>query len=161
MRALGHRAQMAIPRIAPTAGKSWLEIAEGELNTHEDSRPGKHTLRILDYHATTRLQATTDETPWCSSFVNWVVIQSGRKGTNNALARSWLEWGTPVEPKPGCIIVLKRNASAKPVQGSGYHVGFLVEKSQHSASILGGNQSDQVMVKDYLAADWDIKGCRA
>ena len=160
MRALGYRAQTAIPKVAPAAGKSWLEIAEGELDTHEDSRPGKHTLRILDYHATTTLKATRDETPWCSSFVNWVVIQAGGKGTNSALAKSWLGWGQAVEPRPGCIIVLKRKPSAKPIEGSGYHCGFLMEKSEHHVTILGGNQSDMVMVKDYLRSDWDIKGCR-
>jgi uncharacterized protein (TIGR02594 family) len=149
-----------VPRIAPAAGKSWLEIAEAELDTQEDARPGKHTLRILDYHATTTLKATRDETPWCSSFVNWVVIQAGGKGTNSALARSWLDWGMAVEPRPGCVVVLKRKASATPVVGSGYHVGFLVQKSDQHATILGGNQSDKVMVKNYLRSEWDIAGCR-
>jgi len=58
----------------------WMDIAVAELGVHEDSHPGQHNSRILEYHQTTTLKATTDETPWCSSFVNWVMIQSGRQG---------------------------------------------------------------------------------
>jgi hypothetical protein len=45
------------------------EIAKAELGTTEV--PGtQNNPRILEYHATTTLKATTDEVPWCSSFVN-------------------------------------------------------------------------------------------
>ncbi len=68
------------PSQAPSA--PWMDIATAELGVHEDSLPGQHNARIVEYHQTTTLKATDDETPWCSSFVNWVMKQSGRSGTN-------------------------------------------------------------------------------
>lgn len=65
-----------------------MPIAKAEMGIYENSAPGKHNKRIIEYHAVTTLKATTDETPWCSSFVNWVVKQAGYKGTDSALAKS-------------------------------------------------------------------------
>ena len=71
---------------AITPSAPWMAIAIAELGVHVDSLPGQHNARILEYHQTTTLRATDDETPWCSSFVNWVLTQSGRRGTNSAAA---------------------------------------------------------------------------
>jgi len=111
--------------------------------------PGaEHEKKILNYHATTTLKATTDEVSWCSSFVNWCVIQAGMQGTNSAAARSWLKWGEQLKaPVEGCIVVFKRGA---PPAG---HVGFFVKRDGVSVWVLGGNQSDQVKVSIYKASD--------
>jgi hypothetical protein len=77
----------ASPQI-PSGFAPWMEIATAELGVHENSLSGRHNARIIEYHQATTLRATTDETAWCSSFVNWVFRQSGRTGTNNAAARS-------------------------------------------------------------------------
>jgi len=88
----------------------WYDVAKAELGTRENSKVNKHNVRIIEYHSTTTLGAKTDEIPWCSSFVNWVVIQSGYKGTNNALAKSWTNWGVKVTtPIQGDIVILKWN----------------------------------------------------
>ncbi|MFS0738594.1 TIGR02594 family protein [Sphingomonas sp. 1P06PA] len=145
-------------------GKSWLEIAKAEIGIREDALPGKHTQRIIDYHATTTLRATDDETPWCSSFVNWVVEQGGGTGTKSALARSWLDWGRKLDkPQSGCIIVIKkRTPGFTSATGSttGYHVGFYVSGDEKTVRILGGNQSDQVKYSNFGLAGYEIKGCR-
>jgi lysozyme family protein len=88
--ALGLKETLAptMPVISPLA--PWMDIAVAELGVHEDSLPGHHNTRILEYHQCTALKATTDETAWCSSFVNWVLSKAGRRGTNSALANSWL-----------------------------------------------------------------------
>jgi uncharacterized protein (TIGR02594 family) len=79
----------------------WMDIAVAELGVHEDSLPGQHNARIVEYHQTTTLKSTDDETPWCSAFVNWVMRQSGRTGTDSAAAKSWLGWGSDVtNPTP-------------------------------------------------------------
>ena len=60
------------------ADAPWMMIAEAELGITEF--PGaKHNNRILEYHATTGLSADDDETPWCSSFVNWNFQQLGMR----------------------------------------------------------------------------------
>ena len=88
---------------------SWYDVAKAELGVRENSKVNKHNDRIVEYHATTTLGAKTDEVPWCSSFVNWVVIQSQFKGTNNALAKSWLNWGVKVTtPIQGDIVIIKK-----------------------------------------------------
>jgi len=124
------------------------EYAKQEVGVKEI--PGKgHNPRILEYHATTTLKATEDEVSWCSSFVNWCVIQAGLKGTNSAAARSWLKWGVPtLEPKEGDIVVFKR----PPNPASG-HVAFFVKMDGDKVFCLGGNQSDMAKISAYKKAD--------
>jgi hypothetical protein len=57
-----------------------MSIAEGELGIHENSLPGENDWRILEYHQATTLATTTDEAPWCSSFVNWVMKTPAAEG---------------------------------------------------------------------------------
>lgn len=116
---------------------AWMEIAKGELGVHET--PGsKATARIVEYAATTTLHATSDEVPWCSSFVNWVLKQGSIPGTNSARALSWLGWGTPCSgPALGSVAVISYGG------GKG-HVGFVAGKSGKNIVLLGGNQSDSV-----------------
>lgn len=123
------------------------QIAKQELGVHETSGSAA-TQRIIEYHATTTLKATSDEVSWCSSFVNWCVVQAGLRGTNSAAARSWLNWGHVVaDPKEGDIVVFKRGA---PPSG---HVSFFVRSDGGTLYCLGGNQSDQVKISGYAKAD--------
>ncbi len=100
--------------------------------------------RIVEYASETSLHATSDEVPWCSSFVNWCMKKSLIKGTNSAAARSWLEWGYKCEPRTGCVVVLQRGND-----GISGHVGFLVEHDQAFVHLLGGNQGDSVCVQKF------------
>jgi uncharacterized protein (TIGR02594 family) len=122
-----------------------IAIAFGELHTREVVGP-RHNPRIIEYHSTTRLKATTDEISWCSSFVNWCVEQAGMTGTDSAAARSWLDWGRQVhEVELGCVAVFQRGAN--PSQG---HVGFALGTTPKGQIILlGGNQSNEVSVELY------------
>jgi uncharacterized protein (TIGR02594 family) len=142
----------------------WIDIATAELGVHEDSRPGQHNARIIEYHQTTTLKATDDETPWCSSFVNWVMQKSGRKGTANATAKSWITWGNNVStPKFGVITVIKKKTSGfSHATGSqtGFHVGFFISISETHLRLLGGNQSNQVKYSNFPLAKFEIKGYR-
>lgn len=157
-------ASAASPAQPKSFGVSWFDIAWAEKGVAEDSRPGKHNARIVEYHRTTTLKASDDETPWCSSFVNWVMIQAGRKGTNNAAARSWLDWGLPVtNPERGTIVVIrKKNQKTNPVTGflSGYHVGFYVSSTASHIKILGGNQSNTVKETEFPLNSFEIVGYR-
>jgi uncharacterized protein (TIGR02594 family) len=141
-----------------------MDIAIAELGVHENASPGQHNRRIVEYHSATSLRATTDETPWCSSFVNWVMVQGGYRGTNNALARSWLDWGTSLTtPRTGAVTVIKKKgASSDSATGSstGFHVGFYVSSTSATVRLLGGNQGDQVKYSNFMLASYDIRGHR-
>lgn len=126
----------------------WYRIAERELaDGVTEIRGRRDNPRIIEYHASTSLKASNDETAWCSSFVNWCVTQAGLTGTNSAAARSWLNWSggkAIAKPVEGCIAVLRRGS--KPWQG---HVGFFVKQSDTRVTLLGGNQGDAVSKTSY------------
>ncbi len=142
----------------------WMDVAVAELGIHEDAAPGQHNRRILEYHKTTTLKATTDETPWCSSFVNWVLIQSGQRGTNNALAKSWLGWGRAIEsPRPGAVTVIQRKSKGFDTatgSSTGFHVAFFVSATPSHVRLLGGNQGDQVKYSNFAISAYDMRGLR-
>lgn len=94
-------------------------------------------------------------TEWCAAFVNSVLeesnIRSNKDHKYSLMARSFLEWGLPVEPEdiqPGDIVIFPRGAD----QWKG-HVGFYVKTVQFNDtvyySILGGNQSNRVSIELY------------
>jgi uncharacterized protein (TIGR02594 family) len=143
-------------------GPSWMKVAKAEAasGVHEvKGRPANR--RIVEYHATTTLAAKSDEVAWCSSFVNWVLGKAGIKGTNDARAISWKDWGVKASPKYGAITVIY-NPSAKNsrMSRSGNHVAFLVEETPTHFTLLGGNQGDQVKVSSYPKRKWVLKGYR-
>jgi uncharacterized protein (TIGR02594 family) len=142
----------------------WMKVASAELGVHENPAPGQHNQRILEYHGATGLRADTDETPWCSSFINWVMKQAGYSGTNNALAKSWLSWGQALEsPRYGAITVIKRKgAQSDAATGSatGYHVAFCLQATGTHIEMLGGNQSDSVRISRYSLGAYEVHGYR-
>ncbi len=119
--------------------KARLEIGEKEVDGPESNQ------RIIDYHSFTNLKATEDSIPWCSSFVCFIMETSGIPSTKSAAARSWLDWGIPIEkPTLGCVVVLTRGFST-----SSGHVGFLVAEVPGAVHILGGNQHNAVCVQSF------------
>ncbi len=121
-----------------------LQIAFDELGETE-VRGVRSNSRIIEYLSTCDMRPDSDEIAWCSAFVNWVIISDGKIGTDNLLARSWLNWGkTIVKPRLGCVAIMKRGT--KEWQG---HVGFYLDSNNGVVFILGGNQSDRVGVNGY------------
>jgi uncharacterized protein (TIGR02594 family) len=138
----------------------WMEIARKEVGQKEITGHANNP-RILSYHASTTLKATNDETPWCSSFVNWCLSQVGIKGTNSAAAGSWLHWGTPSGPIPGAIsVICNRNGTDRSFSTSGAHVGFLIEESATHYLLLGGNQGNSVKESKFSKTTWTLLGHR-
>jgi uncharacterized protein (TIGR02594 family) len=144
----------------------YLEIAEDEIGVKE-FKGKEHHPRILEYHDTTTLGSwgrSRDETPWCSSFINFCVTKAGLEGTNNALARSWMSWGLGVDvPMPGDIVVLKRRkrgSDARTGSRGGYHVAIFIRASRGRVRLLGGNQRDAVRYSWYSQRRYDIKAIR-
>lgn len=124
----------------PHQAPPWMSIALGEIGVSTYA-PGLSNPRITAYHAGTNIAGYDDKASWCSSFVNWSLAQAGITGTGSALARSWLEWGEPLQaPVTGCIAVLSRDDPA----GWKGHVGFFLRADDLHVHLLGGNQLDQV-----------------
>jgi uncharacterized protein (TIGR02594 family) len=124
----------------------WLTVARQEMQNGVAELAGaRHHSRILEYHGTTTLRATSDEVPWCSSLANWCMVQVGILGTRLANARSWLQYGIPLAaPVRGCITVFSRGSD--PQSG---HVAFFLRRSGGKVSVLGGNQGNRICEADY------------
>lgn len=102
------------------------------------------------FHALGKTWVTTDETAWCSAYINWVAKTQGFSYSGELTARSWLEVGTSVEnPSLGDIVVFWRTS---PSSWKG-HVGFFIGYSEDCKWIycLGGNQNNQVNIKAYAS----------
>lgn len=119
---------------------SWVRVALAELGQAEIKGPSANP-RIIGYHQTTRLAAKSDETPWCSSFMSWVMIEAGYVSTRSAAASSWATYGGACGPRRGAIAVFKRTG--------GHHVGIVLGIGNGYVWLLGGNQSDRVSVAKY------------
>ena len=124
----------------------WLEYAFAEYGVRETAGAGT-TANIARYLATVGLAGHSDETAWCSAFVNWCMEQAGIRGTGRANARSWLDWGGICLgfPTYGCVTVLWRES---PTSWKG-HVGFYMGREGSQVVLLGGNQGNAVSIRNY------------
>lgn len=161
---------------APGGTPPWMLFAYAEkaLGIHRNT--DHHNRQIIEYlHTTTNIGAqyqNTDSTAWCSAFVNWCMIRAGRRGTNNASARSWLGWGQAMaQPRLGAVAVIHKHAGGADGftgSSSGNHVAFVVYATSASVYLLGGNQGSAVKESTFMVADpkadgnagWDLLGYR-
>ena len=110
--------------------------------------PVANNPEIIKYFvASNQIWVKTDETAWCSAFVDWVAKETGHEYTRKLNARSWLDVGDPIEhfQKVGDVVILWR-VSKTDWRG---HVGFFISEDKDYIWILGGNQSNQVCIKPY------------
>lgn len=125
-----------------------LKIAFAELGTEEIVGDNDNP-EVLKYAKDTGIKGiTSDEIPWCSTFVNWVAWKAGQQYSKKANARSWLNVGQKVtSPEPGDIVVFWRES---PESWKG-HVGFFLGVSPDRKRVycLGGNQGNRVSVSAY------------
>ena len=121
----------------------WIDIAMKELGVKEIPGP-QHNPRVLEYHSVSG-GFSTDEVPWCASFVNFIMLKAGYKGPKwPAAAKSWLKFGkSSGQPVYGAIAVKSRKG--------GGHVCFVVGQSKSGKYLycLGGNQNDEVNIRRY------------
>jgi uncharacterized protein (TIGR02594 family) len=126
----------------------WMEYAHREMGTARIPGLRQSNPRIEEYLSAAGLTGVSEDTGWCSAFVNWVLARIGIRGTHRANARSWLTWDGICLARPtyGAIMVLSR--PPKPWHG---HVGFYVGDDQGQYVLLGGNQTNQsaVCLNDY------------
>lgn len=136
----------------PVSGDpAWLVSAFEEIGITEIAGAA-HNPRIKEYHACTGLGATDDETPWCSSFVCFIMQSCDIVSTRSAASLSWLRWGKELDkPVRGCVVVFERVGPDGRVVPNLGHVGFWLGESAASGVtyVLGGNQSNQVGINAY------------
>ncbi len=86
-------------------------------------------------------------TAWCAGAVNAAIQETGGKGTNSLAARSFMDWGSPVDnPQKGDVAVFSRG---DPSSGQG-HVGFFDGfNDDGTIRVLGGNQGDAVSIASF------------
>jgi len=142
----------------------WLRIALEEYDRGvEEIHGAEHNPRIIEYHGATTMRASTDEVPWCSSFVCWCLMEAGVYQTQSAAARSYLTWGLPMAHHPyGSIVVLRRGSGSgsqgPDVHDAPGHVGFLLYENKHEFQIIAGNQGDRVSIQSFERDR--LLGCR-
>jgi uncharacterized protein (TIGR02594 family) len=110
-----------------------------------------------------KLALNSDETAWCAVFVSMVLTECGYRGTDHALASSYIKWGKPSKIEPGIVIVLKRiKDGSDPRTGSraGYHVGILHSFGKHYIGLVGGNQSNEVRLSWFPRSKYQVVAMR-
>ena len=125
------------------------EMAKAEVGTVEWAK-GDNPKVVAYFKDSGNPGVMDDETAWCAAFVGAMLRRAGVKSTGALNARSYLDWGTPVDRKnalPGDVVIFKRGSSSW--QG---HVAFFVKDRGALIDVLGGNQSNSVNVKGYQAA---------
>lgn len=127
----------------------WVKNALKEVGVKEIVG-GKHSPRVLEYHATTSGKYKDDETAWCGSAINFIMFKSGF-GTTVSMperAKSWQEFGQGIkEPVVGAIAIKSRKG--------GGHVGIVLAVEGKYLYLLGGNQGNEYNIKKYLISDFD------
>lgn len=122
-----------------------IDTAAAALGLNE----GDKATALNEYLANGGVNLDPAVTAWCAAFMNATLAQSGMKGTGSNLARSYLEWGQPVDkPQRGDVAVFSRGDPNGPYGHVGFFEGY---NADGSIRVLGGNQGDAVSVSSYGA----------
>lgn len=127
-----------------------FDIARGYIGTTEGPGPANNPVVMEMYASVGHDWVEHDSVAWCAAFVGHCLEKAGMRSTRKLTARSYLDWGVPVEiadVQPGDVGVIPRGASSW--QG---HVFFIDRIEGAWVWGLGGNQSDAVNVKRYPAS---------
>lgn len=89
---------------------------------------------------------TNDSIAWCSLFMNYVALRAQYERSNALNARSWLLIGEPVaELELGDVVIFWREDP----NGALGHVGLWIANRNGLIYVLGGNESNQVMIEGF------------
>jgi uncharacterized protein (TIGR02594 family) len=153
-----NRALSGIPTsdVANSMRAPWLTVAEHERWLKVRRNGGAVSAQhIRDYALETSMgKASNASYAYCAAFANWCLARAGYKGSNNAKATSFKNWGRSTrggKPAFGAIAVIEFPAG-------GHHVTFIVGKKSDGRLItLGGNQGeDHAVSKSSVPASWVI-----
>lgn len=124
-------------------------IAQSYIGTTEAPGPANNPVVMEMYATVGHDWVEHDSVAWCAAFVGHCIEQAGLRSTRRLNARSYLDWGIPVDlddAQEGDVVVFSRGDP----NGWQGHVGFFVRRAGASSiEVLGGNQSDAVNIKRY------------
>jgi uncharacterized protein (TIGR02594 family) len=124
-----------------------FDIARSYIGTTEGPGLADNPVIMEMYASVGHTHVEHDTVAWCAAFVGHCLEKSGIRSTRKLTARSYLDWGVPVEvadTQQGDIGVIPRGSSSW--QG---HVFFIDRIEGQWVWGLGGNQDDAVNVKRY------------
>ncbi|CRK76352.1 MULTISPECIES: C40 family peptidase [Roseobacteraceae] len=124
-----------------------FDIARSYIGTTEGPGPADNPVIMEMYASVGHDWVEHDSVAWCAAFVGHCLEKAGIKSTRKLTARSYLDWGIPIEvadAQQGDIGVIPRGSSSW--QG---HVFFIDRIEGAWVWGLGGNQDDAVNVKRY------------
>jgi uncharacterized protein (TIGR02594 family) len=127
-----------------------FDIARGYIGTTEGPGPLDNPVIMEMYASVGQSHVEHDAVAWCAAFVGHCLEKAGIRSTRKLNARSYLDWGVPVEmseARQGDIGVIPRGTSGW--QG---HVFFIDRVEGAWVWGLGGNQNNAVNVKRYPVA---------
>lgn len=91
----------------------------------------------------------TENTAWCSIFMNWCALKAGLERSGKLNARSWLNFGEEINsPQLGDVVIYWRGEK----DGWKGHVGIYITEDKDSIFTLGGNQGNMVKISPYNKA---------
>jgi uncharacterized protein (TIGR02594 family) len=125
------------------------DLAKLEIGTYEWAEGSNP--RVDAYFDDVGFPSFHDDTAWCAAFVGAMLKRSGFPHTGKLTARSYIDWGKPVELKdaqPGDVVIFWRG-SPDSWQG---HVALFDRAANGMIYVLGGNQRDQVNISAYPAS---------
>ena len=120
----------------------WLDLARRKMGLHE-VRDNSILRAFLKLGKGTI--GDPAKIPWCGDFVETciaVALPGEPLPANPYAAINWLNFGRPVSPRPGAILVFWRGSP----DGWQGHVGFYVAENATHYHVLGGNQSNAVTI---------------
>lgn len=124
-----------------------FDIARSYIGTTEGPGPEDNPAILEMYASIGQDWVEHDDVAWCAAFVGHCLETAGIRSTRKLTARSYLDWGVPVEvteAQQGDIGVIPRGRSNW--QG---HVFFIERIEGTWVWGLGGNQSDAVSLKRF------------
>lgn len=127
-----------------------FDIARSYIGTTEGPGPADNPVIMEMYASVGQTHVEHDSVAWCAAFVGHCLEKAGIRSTRKLTARSYLDWGLPVEvpdAQQGDIGVISRGSSSW--QG---HVFFIDRIEGEWVWGLGGNQDDAVNVTRYPVA---------
>ena len=127
-----------------------FDIARSYIGTTEGPGPADNPKILEMYASVGHTHVEHDSVAWCAAFIGHCLERAGIRSTRKLTARSYLDWGVPVEvtdAQQGDIGVIPRGSSRW--QG---HVFFIDRIEGQWVWGLGGNQDDAVNVKRYPVA---------
>lgn len=151
------------------AAKNPLIFVNKYMGLHEDNPEHQDTIKgFMDAAVPGWVKKGSDMTKdsfaWCAALVNNVLneggfgqLEYGNDRFNLIRARQYSNIGEPTsldKGKPGDIIVVKDKST------NGYHVAFYAGEKNGVPLMMGGNQNDQVNIKEVDTDSLDIVSMR-